>query len=75
MGNPLIYATEANYRGRGELLLKHHHEGMDLKMDWAQETLKALYRVWKKPVHVDTLVGGVPKILSFDGKAYQESRP
>src|SRR3989338_3922870 len=75
MGNPLIYATEANYRGRGELLLKHHHEGMDLKMDWAQETLKALYRVWKKPVHVDTLVSGVPKILSFDGKEYQESRP
>ncbi|MBI4124309.1 MAG: SpoVR family protein, partial [Deltaproteobacteria bacterium] len=75
MGNPLIDVIDANYRHRGELLLKHTHEGVDLKIDWAKEALKALCRIWKKPVHVDTVVDGVPKILSFDGQEYHENRP
>ena len=74
-GNPFIYAVDANYKNRGELMLKHQHEGVDLRNDWAKETLKALYLVWKRPVHVDTMLEGVPKILSFDGTEYHEIRP
>lgn len=75
IGYPIVHVVDANDKGRGELMLKHAHEGVDLKIDWAKETLKALQRLWKHPVHIDTLLEGVPKILSFDGEEHQESRP
>ncbi|MDO8527951.1 MAG: SpoVR family protein [Deltaproteobacteria bacterium] len=74
-GYPIIHVVDANYKGQQELLLKHTHEGVDLKSDWARETMKALHRVWKHPVHVDTVVDGVPKILSYDGTEFHEVRP
>lgn len=74
-GQPIVHVTDANYKNRGELLLKHSHEGIDLKVDWAKEALKALQRVWKRPVHIETVMDGVPKILSFDGKEHHENRP
>ncbi len=74
-GYPIIHVVDANYKNHGELMLKHIHEGIDLKMDWAKETLKALHRIWKRPVHIDTTLDGVAKILSFDGSEHHEARP
>lgn len=74
-GYPIINVVDGNYKNRSELLLKHNHEGADLKMDWAKETLKALFRIWKRPVHIETIMEGAPKILSFDGTEHQEARP
>lgn len=74
-GYPIIHVVDANYKNRGELLLKQCHEGVDLKLDWAKESLQALHKIWKRPVHVGTVIDGVPKILSFDGKEHHENRP
>ncbi|MBI5299345.1 MAG: SpoVR family protein [Deltaproteobacteria bacterium] len=74
-GYPIINVVDGNYKNRSELLLKHNHEGADLKMDWAKETLKALFRIWKRPVRIETIMEGAPKILSFDGIEHQEARP
>lgn len=74
-GSPVIEAVDANFRNRGELVLKHLHEGVDLRPDYAKETLKNLFLIWKRPVHVDTIVEGVPKMLSYDGESYKEFRP
>ena len=41
-GQPFIYVEDANYENRGELLLRHRHEGIDLQIDHARETLAAL---------------------------------
>jgi stage V sporulation protein R len=71
-GQPLIRVVDGNYENRGELLLRHQHEGIDLKMDWARDTMARLHAVWTRPVHVITVVGGKPKILSFDGKEHSE---
>ena len=38
-GNPFIYVEDANYENRGELLLRHEHRGVDLRPDYARETL------------------------------------
>ncbi|MDP2600484.1 MAG: SpoVR family protein, partial [Deltaproteobacteria bacterium] len=73
-GYPVIHVVDGNYKNRNELMLKHAHEGVDLKIDWAKEVLKALYRIWKRPVHIDTVLDGAPKILSFDGTEHHESR-
>lgn len=74
-GSPVIEVVDANFRNRGELVLKHLHEGVDLRPDYAKETLKNLFQIWKRPVHVDTVVEGVPKMLSYDGESYKEFRP
>ncbi|MCZ6832179.1 MAG: SpoVR family protein [Acidobacteria bacterium] len=73
MGQPLITVLDANHANRGELLLLHRHEGMDLKADDAGETLAALQAIWSRPVHIATVVNGKPRVLSFDGSEHSES--
>lgn len=74
-GQPVIAVIDANYRNRGELVLKHYHDGIDLRRDYAEATLKNLFTIWHRPVHVDTVVEGVPKLMTFDGETYKETRP
>ena len=62
--------TDGNYRNRGELHLLHHHEGIDLKLDQAEDTLRNLYRLWQRPVHLETTVFERRKVLTFDGKEH-----
>ena len=66
-GQPIISVVHANYKNRGELLLQHHHEGNDLKLDYAGDTLHNLYRLWSRPVHIETRVDDDDCLLSFDG--------
>ncbi|MBI2345846.1 MAG: SpoVR family protein [Deltaproteobacteria bacterium] len=70
-GYPIIVVSDANYGNRGELLLKHEHEGVDLREDYARETLKGLVKLWRRPVGIETLVDGAPKVLLYDGEQYQ----
>jgi stage V sporulation protein R len=69
-GQPTVEVVDMNHQNRGELLLLHHHEGIDLKLDWAQATMEALSRIWTRPVLVRTVLGGKPTILRFDGKEH-----
>ena len=66
-GNPRIQVEDGNYRNRGELLLRHLHEGVDLKHEHNLETLKNLHAVWKRPVHLETVVENVKRRICFDG--------
>lgn len=74
MGHPQMAVVDGNAFHRGELLLRHFHDGVDLRLDWAWETLKNIHRIWKKPVHLETIIDGVPKSLSFDGTEQKEQR-
>lgn len=69
-GEPTIEVLDANYGNRAELYLKHIHTGVDLRLDYAQDTLANLYKIWKRPVNLETIVDERPKILSFDGKEH-----
>ena len=66
-GQPIIRVKDGNYRNRGELYLHHEHFGVDLKIDYAQDTLRHLHRLWTRPVHIETVVDGRSTLLSFDG--------
>jgi stage V sporulation protein R len=66
-GKPWIYVVDGNFRNRGELLLKHQHTGVELRLDQAADTLANIQFVWGRPVHLQTLVDGKPTMLSFDG--------
>jgi len=65
---PYIYVLDGNYRNRGELYLGHRHNGVDLDIKFAQETLKALQAIWKRPVHIRALIDDEPILFSYDGE-------
>jgi stage V sporulation protein R len=69
-GNPFIYVEDANFENRGELLLRHDHQGVDLRMDYAREVLTSLVRIWKRPVTVLTKQEDKLVMLRFDGKEH-----
>ena len=71
-GRPIITVVDGNYKNRGELFLVHRHEGLDLKQDWARDTLRHLQAIWSRPVHLRTLVETKPRIISFDGTDFSE---
>ena len=63
---------DANYENRGELLLQHDHQGIDLRVDYAREVLGALLRVWKRPVEIHTVVDNKNTLMRFDGKEHTQ---
>jgi stage V sporulation protein R len=67
-GQPIIEVVDSNYANRGELLIWHRHEGMDLKLDWARATMESLCRIWGRPVLVRTMLDEKATVLRFDGK-------
>lgn len=67
-GQPYIYVLDGNYRNRGELYMGHRHEGPDLDIKYAVETLKCLFALWKRPVHIHALIDDEPILFSYDGE-------
>jgi stage V sporulation protein R len=63
-GQPFIYVIDGNHANRGELLLRHGWNGVDLQMDFASETLRNLRRIWNRPVHLETMLEGKGVLLS-----------
>jgi stage V sporulation protein R len=66
-GKPWIYVVDGNHANRGELLLRHEHNGVDLKVDDAQDTLVNVQFIWGRPVHLETTLEDQKLLLSFDG--------
>ncbi len=66
-GQPIISVVDMNYDNKGQLLLEHLHEGMDLQPDFMSSTLKSLYALWKRPVFLHTKMENQGFIYSFDG--------
>lgn len=71
-GQPFIQVTNANYQNRGELYLIHRNDGMDLRIDYAQECLKNLFSIWKRPVALEAQIEEKEKIFYFDGENFKE---
>jgi stage V sporulation protein R len=71
-GQPIVVVQDGNYSNRGELLLRHQHEGVDLKLDWALATLENLHTVWSRPVHLETVIEDTHVLLSYDGREHAE---
>ncbi len=71
-GEPVILVEDANHDNRGELLLRHRHEGTDLHEENAKATLEALGRIWRRPVCIHSMVEGKAKLVRYDGKEHTE---
>lgn len=71
-GQPIIQIEDANFENRGELLLTHMYEGVEMQPDYMRETLKNLQAVWQRPVQIATVLDQAQKLVRFDGAEFQE---
>ncbi|MCW8131395.1 MAG: SpoVR family protein [Planctomycetota bacterium] len=72
-GQPFIYVTDGNFGNRGELYLKHRYEGVELKLDYARDTVRNIQKIWGRPVHLETVLGGKGRMITYDGGEHKES--
>jgi stage V sporulation protein R len=73
-GQPIIEIVDANHGNSGQLYLHHRYEGIDLDIPYAQATLRNLYTLWGRPVHIETVVEGKVRMLFSFGPDGDERR-
>jgi stage V sporulation protein R len=69
-GQPMIRIEDANFENRGELLMQHLHEGIDMQPDYMTATLKNVQKVWKRPVNLVTMMDNEGQLHRYDGAEY-----
>jgi stage V sporulation protein R len=71
-GQPFIYLEDANFKNRGELYLVHRFDGVPLKLDPARDTMVNLFKIWGRPVHLQTVVDKRKKLFTYTGSKHEE---
>lgn len=69
-GYPYITVWDADHNRNTELLLRHHFEGQELDIPYAEKTLEYAYTIWSRPVHLDTMRDGKQIRLSYNGERH-----
>jgi len=70
-GQPIIKVLDGNFENRGELLIGHMWEGIDMQPDYLTETLKNLFFIWGRPVNLATVMDGEGQLYRFDGEKFE----
>lgn len=55
-GTPYIQVIDGNYKNRGELYCAHFYDGVPMKLKEVKDTLEHVYKIWQRPVHLETVV-------------------
>lgn len=71
-GQPIIQVEDANFENRGELLLTHMFEGIEMQPDYMRETMRNLQALWSRPINLVTVLDNSPKLINFDGREFHE---
>ena len=66
-GRPFIRVVDGNGSNRGEMVLEHEYQGVELQQQYAKATLVNLHRLWQRPVEILTVADDVPVVIRFDG--------
>lgn len=70
-GQPIIKVLDGNFENRGELLIGHMWEGIDMQPDYLTHTLKNLFYIWGRPVNLATVMDGEGQLYRFDGEKFE----
>jgi stage V sporulation protein R len=62
-GRPLVVAADGDHRGARELYLVHRYDGRELDLEYAQKTLERIRHLWRRRVHLETVVDGQKRVL------------
>jgi stage V sporulation protein R len=71
-GFPYIVATDGDYRRNRELYLMHRFEGVELDLRYARKVLEYVYKLWGRPVHLETQVEDEARVFHYDGEEHSE---
>lgn len=67
-GEPYIVVVDGDYNNANELYLRHEFEGQTLDPTYIYKTLPYNYRLWQRPVYLETVNGKSERVLySYDG--------
>lgn len=66
-GLPYILVEDGDFGKRGEIYLRHVHEGTDLDLYYLEKTLPHVYNIWGRPAYLETVVDGKKVLFSYDG--------
>ena len=67
-GYPYIVVENGDFGKRGELYLKHAHEGADLDVFYVEKTMPHVFAIWGRPVHLETSVDGKGVLFTYNGE-------
>jgi stage V sporulation protein R len=72
-GFPYIEVVDGDYDRNRELYLRHRFEGVELDLKYARKVLEHVYKLWGRPVHLETRVEEESLVLHFDGQDHEEN--
>jgi len=67
-GQPFITVDDGDFRQNRELYLRHHFDGDELDIRYAEKTLQYVYQLWNRAVHMETVIDERRVRLSYDGR-------
>jgi stage V sporulation protein R len=67
---PMIKVEDADFSGSRTLLLRHYHDGRDLELANAEKTLEHVFRLWGRPVVLETVIESKASTLSYDANGF-----
>jgi stage V sporulation protein R len=56
---------------KGELLLSHLFEGVEMQPDYMKETMARVFEIWQKPVHIATVLDKEAKVVTYNGETFE----
>lgn len=60
---PTILIKDADHGGSRILYMVHEHDGRDLQLEYAEQTLRHVYALWRRAVVLETTINGRRSLL------------
>lgn len=67
-GFPVLLVEDGDFNKRGELYLMHQYEGEEMDVFYLERTLPHVYRLWGRPVHLETVLDNKKVLFSYNGE-------
>ena len=61
---------DADFGQNRTLYLKHHHDGRDLHLEYAEKTMAYLHRLWGREVVMETTLDWKRSLLCFNERGF-----
>jgi stage V sporulation protein R len=69
-GFPYLTINDGDLNQNSELLIRHHFEGQEMDLPYAEKTLEYVHLIWGRPVHLDTVFEGKRLRMSYNGEKH-----
>lgn len=71
---PCIKVEDADFGKNRILYLKHYHDSRDLQLEYAEQTLRHVAKLWERDVVLETSINGKGSLLKLVGESLKIER-